>query len=66
VSGGRFCKRHKSHFCPCACPWLYTTREREDYERGRWHGDESSNCHAVVTNRRLGQPRRETDQMRLA
>lgn len=24
VSDNGFCSRHKSHFCPCATPWMYT------------------------------------------
>ena len=59
VSGARFCKRHASYFCPCVAAWLYSARERADYERGRWSGER-------IQIQPPPQPRRESEQMRLA
>jgi hypothetical protein len=33
VSG--FCPKHRSHFCPCLEPWLYSEDEKAAYESGK-------------------------------
>jgi hypothetical protein len=63
VSGHQFCRKHSSHFCPCASPWLYGAAAKAAYERDFERG--RSTIHDEPADN-PGYDRRDDDQLALA